>query len=549
MSKTVIVGGVAGGASAAARLRRLDEHREIVMFERGKFISFANCGMPYYIGRTITRREALTLQSPASFKARFNVDVRVQCEVMALNAPDKSVTVRDLATGETYTESYDTLILSPGAAPIRPPIDGLDSFGVFTVRTLEDTFALKQFIDSETPRAAVVVGGGFIGVEMAENLAELGMEVTIVLNDDHLIPPLDYDMACDLHRHIRDKGVDILFDSAVESVAHNGSVLKLRVNGRELPADLVIMAVGVAPENTLAMQAGLETGLRGAIVVDNRMRTSDPDIFAVGDVVTSRDIVTGSSVYIPLAGPANRQGRVAADVIAGLDSVFDGVQGSSVIKCFDLTAATTGINERTARAAGIDYEKSFTYSAGHATYYPGAEQMSVKLIFEKAGGRLLGAQIVGGGGVDKRCDVLATAIRAGMTVYDLTKLELCYAPPYSSAKDPVNMAGFVAENILKGITEVFHWHDVAELPRDGSVTLLDIRTTGEFARGSIDGFINIPVDSLRDNLGKLDKSKPVYVTCQVGLRGHVACRILAQNGFQCLNLSGGYRLYSGVTSR
>jgi len=546
MSKILIIGGVAGGATAAARLRRLDEHCEIIMFERGNYISYANCGLPYYIGGDITEKSALTLQTPESFNSRFNVDVRVNNEVISIDSKNKSVEVKDHKTGEIYHESYDKLILSPGAEPVKPDIKGFENNKIFTLRNIPDTYKIKDYIENNKPKSAVVVGGGYIGVEMAENLHNSGLEVTIVEFAEHVIAPLDYDMACDVHNHIRQNGVKLILKDGVKAIEDSSTGLKVTLGNGELFADMVIMSVGVRPDSSIAKNAGLEVNNRGAIIVDEHMLTSDKDIYAVGDAIEIIDYVTGQKGYIPLAGPANKQGRIAADNICGIDSTYRGTQGTGILKCFDLTVATTGITETKAKELGLNYEKSFTYSASHASYYPGAVNMSVKIIFDKDNGKLFGAQIVGYEGADKRLDVLATAIHANMTIYDLTKLELAYAPPFSSAKDPVNMAGFVAENCLTGKTKIFHWHQVNDLPRDGSVSLLDIRTKMEYENGNIDGFINIPVDELRQNLNKLDKSKPVYVTCQVGLRGHIACRILSQNGFECYNLSGGYRLYSSI---
>ena len=544
--KTVIVGGVAGGASAAARLRRLDEGAEIVLFEKGEYISFANCGLPYYIGGEITDRDALTLQTPESFRARFNVDVRVHSEVTAIDRAAKTVTVQNAVTGERYEESYDKLILSPGAEPIRPPIEGIGSPRVFTLRNIPDTYKIKDYIDQNGPGTAVVVGGGYIGVEMAENLHSAGLSVTLVEMQDQVIAPLDFDMACDVHRHIESKGVKLLLGRAVKSLRDTGEGLEVTLDSGQLRADMLIMAVGVRPESALAKDASLQVNPRGAIVVGDDMQTSDPDIYAVGDAVEVTDFVTGEKAVIPLAGPANKQGRIAADRICGIDSRYRGTQGSAILKVFDLTVATTGVNEKTAKRLGLSYDKSFTYSASHAGYYPGAVNMSVKTIFEPGTGKILGAQIVGFDGCDKRCDVIAAAIRFGATARDLAALELCYAPPYSSAKDPVNMAGFIIENLLAGRVKNFHWHDVDALPRDGSVTLIDTRTAEEYANGHIDGFQNIPVDDLRGRLDELDRGKKVYVVCQIGLRGYIACRILSQNGFDCFNLSGGYRLYHSV---
>lgn len=546
--KVVIVGGVAGGASAAARLRRLDESAEIIMFERGEYISFANCGLPYYIGGEITMKSALTLQTPQSFNARFNVDVRVNSEVTSIDPKAKTVTVRSKDRGE-YTESYDKLILSPGAAPIRPPMKGADNARVFTLRNIPDTIKIREYVEEEFPESAVVVGGGYIGVEMAENLKNAGVAVTIVELADHVIAPLDYDMACDVHRYLKEKGVGLILKNGVQAIKEEGGKLKLTLSDGEIETDMVIMAVGVRPDTALAKEAGLELNKRGAIVVNEHMLTSDPDIYAVGDAVEVTDFVTGEKAYIPLAGPANKQGRIAADNICGIPTTYKNTLGSAVLKIFDMTVATTGVNERAAKAAGLDYDKVYTYSNSHASYYPGSTGMSIKTLYEKGTGKILGAQIVGFDGVDKRCDVLATAIRAGMTAKDLTELELCYAPPFGSAKDPVNFVGYVIENTLAGRVKNFFWDDVAKLPRDGSVTLLDVRTDLERENGQyIEGFIHIPVDELRARAGELDKSKPVYIHCRTGLRSYVACCMLAGMGFDCYNLSGGWRLYESILS-
>lgn len=544
--KVLIVGGVAGGASAAARLRRLDEAAEIVLFERGEYISFANCGLPYYIGGEIKDKSALTLQTPQSFKARFNVDVRIQNEVVAIDRENKNVTVKHADTGETYRENYDELILSMGAEPIKPPIPGIDNPKVFTLRNIPDTYRIKDYIEQSKPRSAVIVGGGFIGVEMAENLLHAGVEVTMVELADQIIAPLDRDMACEVHRHVRSKGVKLMLENAVTAIAETTNGLQITLSDGEVYADMLILAIGVKPESAIASDAGLLTNQRGGILVNETMQTNDPHIYAVGDAIEVVNFVTGQKAMVPLAGPANKQGRIAADNICGMSSVFTGTQGSSILKAFDLTVATTGINEKTAKAQGMDYEKSFTYSASHATYYPGAVNMSIKTIYEKKTGKILGAQVVGYVGADKRCDVLATAIRFGARAADLTKLELCYAPPFSSAKDPVNMAGYVIENILSEKVKIFHWHDVKEVQQDSNACLLDVRTPMEFENGSISGSKNIPLDELRGRLSELDKSKKIYVTCQIGLRGYVACRILSQNGFDCYNLSGGYRLYHTI---
>ncbi|MDD4316078.1 MAG: FAD-dependent oxidoreductase [Clostridia bacterium] len=545
MTKVIIIGGVAGGASAAARLRRLDETAEIIMFERGEYISFANCGLPYYVGGAIKDKQNLTLQTPESFNKRFNVDVRVFSEVVSIDKARKTVGVKDIRTGRTYEESYDKLILSPGAEPTKPPIKGLDNKKVFSIRNIPDTYRVKDFIDSASPRKVVVVGGGYIGIEMAENLYEAGIEVTIVEFANHVIATLDYDLACDVHNHIRQKGVELILNDGVKEITDEGDRLKIVLGEGELIADMVVMAVGVVPEGKLAKEAGLAVNKRGAVIVNDKMLTSDENIYAVGDVTEVLDFCTGQRFVVPLAGPANKQGRIAADNICGINSIYEGTQGTGILKAFDLTVAMTGITENRARALNLPYMKSYTYSVSHASYYPGALNMSIKILFEPKEGKLLGAQIVGYDGVDKRIDVLATAIRAGMTVYDLTKLELAYAPPYSSAKDPVNMAGFVAENILTGKVKVIHWDELDALPR-GEVTLLDVRTSEEFENGQIEDFINIPLDELRQNLDKLDKNKKLYVTCQTGLRSYIAVRILQANGYDCYNLSGGYRLYQSI---
>ncbi|MDR1960417.1 MAG: FAD-dependent oxidoreductase [Planctomycetaceae bacterium] len=544
--KIVIVGGAAGGATAAARLRRLSESAEIVMLERGRDISSAGCGLPYYVGGEITEKSALTLQTPETFRKRFHVDVRVGHEVTAIDRSAKTVSVKNLQTGETGTEHYDKLILSTGAEPVRPKLDGFGSNRIFTLRNIPDTCRIREFLESHKPECAVVAGGGYIGLEMAENLHRAGLDVTIVQRGEHVLEPLDFDMACDVHRHIESKGVRLLLKNEVLSVSEQNGKLRVTLQDMEIAAEMMILATGVRPESSLAQDAGLEVNSRGAIVVSDAMRTSDAEIYAVGDAVEISDFLTGQKGYMPLAGPANKQGRIAADQICGIDSRYTGTQGSAVLRVFDMTVAVTGLNEAAAQKAGLNYEKVFLWPTSHAGYYPGAVNMSLKVLFEKPTGRLLGAQITGYDGVDKRCDVIAAAIRAKRTAYDLTRLELCYAPPYSSAKDPVNMAGFVMENVLTGKAGLFHWHDVAARQKEPDVTLLDVRTPMEYANGHMDGFVNIPLDELRERLGELDASKKVYVTCQVGLRGYNAARILMQNGFDTYNLSGGYRLWHSI---
>lgn len=545
--KVVIVGGVAGGASAAARLRRLDESAHIIVFERSGYVSYANCGLPYYIGGVIENRDLLTLQTPKSFKSRFNIDVRVHHEVVAIHRERKTVTVRNLETGAEFEETYDKLILSPGARPIRPPMPGLESKRLFTLRTVEDTLQIRNCVEKEKPRRAVLAGGGFIGLELAENLYEMGIEVTIVQMLDQLLTPLDKDMASFVHARFRAKGVHLMLKTAVSGFEEREGCILTHVDGGEpLCSEMAILAIGVSPDSSLAREAGLELSARGAIAVDEHMRTSDPDIYAVGDAVQVRNAVTGSLGLVSLAGPANKQGRIAADHLCGLDSAYHGAYASSVIKVFDMTAAATGINEHAAKEAGLSYEKIVLSPENHASYYPGGRAMTIKLLYEKESLRILGAQIVGFDGVDKRIDVLATAMQAGMKAPELACLDLAYAPPYSSAKDPVNMAGFIAENIETGKVKQFHYEDLADLRSRPGVTLLDTRTVGEYAAGHAEGFINIPLDSLRDRLAELDAHQPVYVMCQSGLRSYLACRILSQHGYECYNFSGGYRLYRAI---
>ena len=546
MNRILIVGGVAGGATAAARLRRLDENAQIIMFERGEHISFANCGLPYYIGGIISDREDLLLQTPASFQQRYNVDVRINNEVLSVDPRAKTLTALKLETGETYVENYDKLILSPGSAPIRPLLEGIDSKQVFTLRSVADADNIQNYLATHNPRSVAVAGGGFIGLEMAENLQEAGLNVSVIELADQLIAPLDKEMAFYVHHYLQQKGVTLYLNNGLQKITQQNGALLVELQNNMLNVDMLILAIGVKPENNLAKQAGLRLNARGAIETDQFMRTSDPHIYAVGDVSEITDFVTGQAAMIPLAGPANKQARIAADHICGLPSEYSGAQGSAIIKVFDMTVASTGVNEKTARRLSLYYDKAYLWLPGHAGYYPGAKPLSMKVIFEKESGKILGAQIVGFGGVDKRCDVLAVAIRAGMTAVDLTKLELCYAPPYSSAKDPVNMAGYVIENLLTGKVKHYHWHEVDDLPRDGSVTLLDVRNPQEVAQGRIDGFINIPLDSLRARLTELDAAKPVYALCHSGMRSYTAARILMQKGFDAYNLSGGYQLYSTV---
>lgn len=547
--KVVIVGGVAGGATAAARIRRLDEQARILLFERSGFISYANCGLPYYIGGIIEDGEDLTLQTPQSFAARFRVDVRVRHEVIAIHPDRKTTSVKNLETGEVFEESYDKLLLSPGARPVQPDLPGIGSEKVFTLRTVEDTFRIKDYVSAHRPQSAVIAGGGFIGLEMAENLRRLGMDVTIVQSQKQLMTPYDADMAALIHAVVRKHGVSLVLGHRVQGFREDSGKIEVLLQGADpIAADIVILSIGVTPDTALARDAGLKLGIKGSIVVNDRMETTAPDIYAVGDAVQIKHFVTGEETLISLAGPANKQGRIAADNICGGYSRYQGGQGSSVIQIFDMTAAATGVNERTAKAAGFSVDKVILSPMSHAGYYPGGKTMTIKVIFEKGTDRLLGAQIVGFDGVDKRIDVIATAIRAGMKASQLQELDLAYAPPYSSAKDPLNQAGFMIDNIQKGILKQWHLEDLESLPRDGSVTLLDVRTPVEFGRGHIEGFRNIPVDDLRQRIQEIEQGKPVYVICQSGMRSYIATRILAGYGFDSYNFSGGFRFYDGVIS-
>ncbi|MGI6581558.1 MAG: FAD-dependent oxidoreductase [Erysipelotrichaceae bacterium] len=547
--KVVIVGGVAAGASAAARIRRLNEKAEIVVFERSGYISYANCGLPYYIGDIITDSENLTLQTPESFYNRFRVDVNVHHEVIAINSKDKKVLVKNLANGKEFEESYDKLVLAPGAKPSQPRISGMDTENVFTLRTVEDTFRIKEYINANQPKSAVMAGGGFIGIELAENLRELGMDVTIVQLFKQLTGNFDPDMASMIHSEMRKHGVKLALGHAVEGFEKKDNGVKVLIKGQKpLYADMAILAIGVSPDTALAKQAGIELGLFNSIVVNDRMETSLPDIYAAGDAVQVKHYVTGENALISLAGPANKQGRIIADNICGGDSRYLGSQASSILKVFNLTAASTGINETEAKSAGLDVDYVILSPMSNSSYYPGGKTMTMKVVFEKGTYRLLGAQIVGYDGVDKRIDVIATAIHAKLKATQLKDLDLSYAPPYSSAKDPVNMAGFMIDNISKGILKQWYLPDEKNLPRDGSVTLLDTRTVDEYNDGHVEGFKNIPVDELRERIDEIEKRKPVYVICQSGIRSYVACRILEGYGYEAYNFSGGYRFYNAVTS-
>ena len=546
--KVVIVGGVAGGATAAARIRRLDEHAEIIVFERSGYISYANCGLPYYIGDVITDADDLTLQTPESFWKRFRIAMKVHHEVTAIHPERKAVTVQNLETGAVFDECYDKLLLSPGAQPTQPKLPGIGIDKLFTLRTVEDTFRIKEYINQYHPRSVVLAGGGFIGLELAENLRQIGMDVTIVQRPKQLMNPFDPDMAAFLHAEMRKHGIHLAMGYTVEGFeGKDGGVDVLLKDAAPIHADMVILAIGVTPESKLAKDAGLALGIKGSILVNDRMETSVPDIYAVGDAVQVKHYVTGEASLISLAGPANKQGRIAADNICGGDSRYAGSQGSSIIKVFNLTAAVTGINETNSRRAGLPVDSVILSPMSHAGYYPGGKVMTMKVVFERESFRLLGAQIIGYDGVDKRIDVLATAIHAGMKATELKELDLAYAPPYSSAKDPVNMAGFMIDNIASGVLKQWHMDKLDDLLQNDSVILLDTRTVGEFNRGHIPGFRNIPVDDLRDRIAELEPGKPVYVICQSGLRSYIACRILAGFGFDAYNFSGGYRFYEAVT--
>lgn len=545
----LIIGGVAGGATVAARLRRMDEKANIILFERGKYVSYANCGLPYYIGDTINNREKLFVQTAKGFTDRFRIDIRTEQEVTAIRPDKKEVEIKNLSTGETYTETYDKLVLSPGAEPLRPGIEGIGSKKIFTLRNVPDTDTIKNYVNTENPKRAIVVGGGFIGLEMAENLYDLGIQVDVVEMANQVMAPLDFSMAAIVHRQLTDKGVGLHLEDGVSRFEEKdgGVTVHLR-SGKQIATDMVLLSIGVRPETKLAKDAGLAIGERGGITVNDYMQTSDADIYALGDAVEVRHLVTGQPALIPLAGPANKQGRIVADnIVFGNKEKYPGSIGTSIAKVFDLTVAAAGANAKLLQRNNIPYISSYTHGASHAGYYPGAVPLSIKILFAPENGKLLGAQIVGFNGVDKRIEMLAQVIQRGGTVHDLAELEHAYAPPYSSAKDPVNMAGFVAENILNKKSQIIQWRELAELPAD--TIRIDVRTHDEYKLGTIPGFINIPVDELREHLDELPKEKPIVVTCAVGLRGYLAYRILVQNGFKHVrNLSGGYKTWSVATA-
>jgi len=546
--RIVIVGGVAGGASAAARCRRLSEEAEIIMFERGPYISFANCGLPYHIGGDIPDRARLLVQTPAQMAARYHIDIRTRCEVTAIDRAAKAVTVRNLDTLQDFTQPYDKLILSPGAEPVRPGIPGASSARVLSLRSLEDMDRIQNALTQYAPRRTVVVGGGYIGLEMTEALSRRNIPVTLVEMAPQVFLAVDPEMAAPIHQQLRSHNVDLRLNTCVTAITERAESLELTLsNGETLSCGFVIMAVGVKPENKLALDAGLALGLRGGIAVDSHMRTSDPDIYAVGDAVEIPHLLTGQPVLLPLAGPANRQGRIAADNALGRDSVYAPAQGTAACKIFELTVAMTGLNETALKRQKLAYEKIYVHPDNHAGYYPGASQINMKLLFDPHTGKILGAQALGADGVDKRIDVLAVALRAGMTVQQLSHLELCYAPPYGSAKDPVNYAGFVASNVISGDMPLCHVADIITPQPDQY--LLDVRTPDEFKAGSIPGARHIPLHELRHRLAELPARQEALVFCQVGLRGYLACRILMQNHIPCRNLSGGYKTYQHVLSQ
>ncbi len=540
--RILIIGGVAGGASAAARARRLSEEAEIIIFERGEHVSFANCGLPYHISGAIKKKEKLLLHTPESLYKRFRIQAKVKTEVLQINPDKKHIIVRDLTTQQESTEPYDFLILSPGADPIKPPLPGLELAQVMTLRNLADMDAIKLAIENGKTKKAIIVGGGYIGLEMTEALRENGLDVTLIELSQQLMSPADPEMAYSLYQELKKHEVKIKFGVSVKEFHPNGEGITVELsNEQKIEADFAILAIGVSPEVTLAKEAGLEIGQRGGIVVNEQMRTSNSAIFAVGDAVEVEDFVTANKALVPLAGPANRQGRIAADNIFNRYSVYKKTQGTAICKLFDLTIGMTGANEKTLKRMKLNYEKIYTHSFSHANYYPGAAQISIKLLFDSTNGKILGAQAVGTEGVDKRIDILAVALRGKMTVYDLENLELCYAPPYGSAKDPINFLGFVASNILKKDVLQFHTKDLSTLKPNNII--LDVRSNTETQNGIIPGAINISIDDIRNQIGQFSKDKEYLVYCQVGLRGYLACRILSQKGFKCRNLSGGYQTY------
>ncbi len=543
--KILIVGGVAGGATAATRLRRLSEENEVIIFEKGQYVSFANCGLPYHIGGTIHKRDALLLQTPESLNERYNLDVRVFSEVLSINTTEKKVTVKNLQSEEIYTESYDKLLLSPGAEPIKPPFEGINSDKIYTLRNIPDMD--KIITKTKNSQNFVVVGGGFIGLEVAENLIEAGKSVKLVELGNQVMAPVDFDIASFVHEKAKQKGLELLLNVGVEKFKDKGEIIEVFLNdGTSVETDAVILAIGVKPETKLAVEAGLEIGETRGILVNEFLQTSNPDIYAVGDAIEVAHYINNKKVLIPLAWPANRQGRIVADnIILGNQYKYSGSLGSSILKFFELSVASTGLNEKSLKKFGIPYKTAIVTRGHHAGYYPGAKNMVLKLIFDE-NGKIFGAQAVGEAGVDKRIDVIATAIKGNLTVYDLPEIEITYAPPYNSAKDPVNIAGYTAENILKGDLEMVNYDEFWDFVKENNAVILDVRTSKEFAGGAIEGAININVDDLRENLQNLDKERVYAIYCQVGLRGYLANRILKNNGFKVVNLNGGYNLWSKI---
>ncbi|MDC2866594.1 CoA-disulfide reductase [Bacillus sp. BP-3] len=541
--KIVVVGGVAGGASVAARLRRLSEEDEIIMFERGEYISFANCGLPYYIGGVIQERQKLLVQTVEKMSKRFNLDIRILSEVIKINKEEKTIVVKNVVTNETYEESYDVLILSPGSKPIVPPIPGIEAAkALFTLRNVPDTDRIKGYIDENKPHRATVIGGGFIGVEMAENLRERGLDVTLVEMNNQVMPPIDYEMAAYVHEHMTKHGVQLILEDGVEAFEEAGTVIRLK-SGTKIHTDMIILSIGVEPESSLAKEAGLELGVRNTIKVNETLQTSDPSIYAIGDAIEVKDFVTETETMIPLASPANRQGRLLADIIHGhADSIYKGTMGTSIAKVFELTVASTGVNEKVLQRLDLPYEVVHVQANSHAGYYPNAYPVLLKLIFNKETGEIYGAQAVGRVGVDKRIDVIATAMKGKLKVMDLPDLELSYAPPYSSAKDPVNMVGYAASNIIEGLVDIVQWHEIDDIVEKGGY-LIDVREPNELKQGIIKGSVNIPLDELRDRLHEIPTDQEIYITCQLGMRGYVAARILMENGYKVKNVDGGFKLY------
>ena len=544
MPKTIIIGGAAGGATAATRLRRLDENMEILLLEKGEYISYANCGMPYFIGGIIQDKQELTLMTPLKFTSHFNIDVRTKNEVIAIDRNNKTITIQDHNKDRTYQENYDYLILSTGAAPIIPK--GVKDFeGVFTLRDIPDTLKIKAYIEDSKPNSAVVIGGGPIGLEVAENLIQANVSTTVIELADHVVAPFDFDMASFLHKYLREKGINLILNNSVNEIIRKEKKISLKLNDKIIQTDMVIVSIGVRPVSKLAVESGLEANQKGAVIVNNRMQTNDSNIYAIGDLVEIRNYITGDKAYVPLAGPAQKQARIAADNIMGKASEYYGSPSCGIVKIFDKTVAFCGLNEKLLKAKNIDYEKIYIYTPSHPSYYPDSGFITIKLMFDKNSGKILGAQLIGDRGVDKRADVLATVIRMNGTINDLTELELPYSPPYSSAKDPVNIAGLTAQNVIEKVSDVFHYEDLQNIDPK-TAELLDVRRKKEYEKGHIEGFKNIPLHELRQRVNELDKNKIVYVICFVGQRAYIAERILKGLGFKAVNFSGGYRLYKSI---